>query len=60
MLTSNARAIAVTTNAALSRRVVSERAEGRETIVTLAVGLIVGFALSAGAISGFLAPSNPT
>jgi hypothetical protein len=34
---------------------VSERAEGRETIVTLAVGLPVGFALSAGAISRFLA-----
>ena len=33
----------------------SERAEGRETIVTLAVGLPVGFALSADAISRFLA-----
>ena len=33
----------------------SERAEGRETIVTLAVGLLVGFALGAGAISRFLA-----
>ena len=36
----------------------SERAEGRETIVTLAVGLPVGFALSAGAISRFLAPGK--
>jgi hypothetical protein len=34
---------------------VSERAEGRETIVTLAAGLLVGFALGAVAISRFLA-----